>query len=72
METEVLFQRVREMIISSTKKPKYTGVSSVKLANLFESSPGEIEEGLQKLIKEGRLRKEVLEDPPYYDIYLLP
>ncbi|PJN90347.1 PCI domain-containing protein [Bacillus sp. mrc49] len=72
MEKEVLFQRVHHMIISSAKKPKYTALSTVKIADLFGVKPDVIENMLQELINEGRLQKSKLNDPPNYEIYSLP
>lgn len=60
------------MIISSAKKPKYTALSTVKIADLFGVKPEDVEKMLQELINEGRLNKSKLTDPPNYEIYLLP
>lgn len=68
----MLYERVHTMIISSTKKPKYTALSTVKIADLFGGKPEDVEKTLEELIKEGRLNKSTLNDPPNYEIYLLP
>ncbi|WML48047.1 hypothetical protein RCG23_22605 [Neobacillus sp. PS3-34] len=72
MQKEELFQHVHSMITSSTKKPKYMSISSVKMANLYGVSREEIENGLQDLVKEGSLQKSSMDSPPYHEIYLLP
>ncbi|MBP0725746.1 hypothetical protein J5Y03_11240 [Bacillus sp. RG28] len=72
MEKEKLFQRVQSMIISSAKKPKYTAISTVKIADLFNVKPDDVEKTLQELVNENRLKKSMLTDPPNYEIYLLP
>ncbi|WP_285768804.1 hypothetical protein [Peribacillus sp. SI8-4] len=72
MEKELLYQRVHNMIISSAKKPKYTALSTVKIADLFGVRPDVIESMLQELISEGRLHKSKLLDPPNYEVYSLP
>ncbi|PLR79279.1 hypothetical protein CU633_00665 [Bacillus sp. V3-13] len=72
MEKEKLFQRVETMIHSSSKKPKYMSLSTVKMADIFGVNPSDIEQGLVDLVNEGRLRKTKLPDPPYNDIYFLP
>ncbi|HEK9100702.1 hypothetical protein KFD70_08415 [Bacillus pfraonensis] len=72
MEKEKLYQRVSAMIISSSKKPKYTALSTVKIADLFHVKPEDVEKTLQELVNEGRLNKSKLTDPPNYEIYLLP
>ncbi|PLT28825.1 hypothetical protein [Peribacillus deserti] len=72
MEKEILFQLIESMIISSSKKPKYMSISTVKVADLLERSLSEIEKGLGELVQEGRLRTSKLEKPPYNTIYMLP
>ncbi|PLR85304.1 hypothetical protein [Bacillus sp. V33-4] len=72
MEKEKLFQRVETMIHSSSKKPKYMSLSTVKMADIFAVNPSDIEQGLVDLVNEGRLRKSKLTDPPFNEIYLLP
>lgn len=72
MEKEILFQRVQTMIISSTKKPKYISISTVKIADLFQVNKEEVERNMQELVSEGRLQKKALTEPPYSEIYLLP
>ncbi|WP_251550744.1 PCI domain-containing protein [Neobacillus muris] len=71
MDKELLFERVKTMITSSTKEPKYISLSTVKLADLFGVSPSEVEKNLQALIEEGRIEKKQMIEPPYYDMYLL-
>ncbi|AOH53298.1 hypothetical protein ABE28_002960 [Peribacillus muralis] len=72
MEKELLYQRVQSMIISSAKKPKYSALSTVKIADLFGVKPDIIEDMLQELINEGRLRKDKLTEAPNYEVYSLP
>lgn len=72
MDKETVFQRVQSAIISATKEPKYVTVSSVKLADLLGTTPTEIEQYIQELVQEGRLKKETLSEPPQFDIYKLP
>ncbi|MBT2757761.1 hypothetical protein J7E71_17900 [Mesobacillus foraminis] len=71
METEKLFQRIQSMIISSTKKPKYMSISTVKVADILGVEPFEIEQGLKELVSEGRLKKSKSGEPPYQEIYFL-
>ncbi|MFE0506588.1 hypothetical protein ACWF7H_24580 [Peribacillus butanolivorans] len=47
MEKDTLFHRVHTMIISSTKKPKYISISTVKIADLFHVNTEEVEITLQ-------------------------
>ncbi|MEK4536528.1 MULTISPECIES: hypothetical protein [Peribacillus] len=47
MEKDTLFHRVQTMIISSTKKPKYISISTVKIADLFHVNTEEVERTLQ-------------------------
>ncbi|MEK4148137.1 hypothetical protein NST02_13825 [Robertmurraya sp. FSL W8-0741] len=72
MDTELLFQRIENMIISSTKSPKYISFSSVKMADLFGVKPIEIEREVQKLVEEGRLIKTQHSELPSYEVYMLP
>ncbi|GIN61782.1 hypothetical protein J27TS8_17750 [Robertmurraya siralis] len=72
MDTELLFQRIENMIISSTKSPKYISFSSVKMADLFGVKPIEIEREVQKLVEEGRLIKTQHSVLPSYEVYMLP
>ena len=60
------------MIISSTKQPKYTAISSVKIADLLNAKLEDVEKNLQELVNENRLNKSHLPDPPNYEIYSLP
>ncbi len=72
MDKELLFQRIENMIISSTKSPKYISFSTVKMADLFGVKPIEIEREVQKLVEEGRLKKAQLSELPSYEVYMLP
>jgi DNA-binding GntR family transcriptional regulator len=72
VEKEILYERIQSMIISSTKKPKYTAISSVKIADLFGVKPNDVEKTLQELVNEGRLVKSKQTEPPNYEIYLFP
>jgi DNA-binding GntR family transcriptional regulator len=72
MEKEKLFRLVQSMIISSSKQPKYMSISTVKIADMFGVKPSEIEQGLQELVDEGRLRKSQITESPNYEVYLLP
>lgn len=72
MDKEVLYERVQNMIVSSTKKPKYTALSTVKIADIFGVKSEDVEKTLEELIKEGRLNKSTLPEPPNYEIYQLP
>jgi len=72
MDKHQLFNRVQSMIQSSTKKPKYMTISSVKVADLFDVKPEEVEKGLQELVKDGLLKQSKLDNPPHHDIYLMP
>jgi DNA-binding GntR family transcriptional regulator len=72
VEKEKLYQRVYAMIVSSSKKPKYTAISTVKIADLFNVKPEDVEITLQELVNEGRLNKSKLTASPNYEIYLLP
>jgi len=72
MDKNELLHRVQTMIHSSTKKPKYMTISTVKVADIFGVKPEEIENGLEELITEGHLKKSKLDSPPYHDIFLLP
>ncbi|WP_462413540.1 PCI domain-containing protein [Neobacillus sp. Marseille-QA0830] len=71
MDKELLYERVRTMISSVTKDPKYITLSTVKIADLLGVPQTEVEANLQALISEGRLEKRQMTEPPYYDIYLL-
>ncbi|AEH54306.1 PCI domain-containing protein [Heyndrickxia coagulans] len=72
MEQAKLYERIKNMIISSTKEPKYTALSAVKLADLFDTDPREIEKAIRELVEQGKLKKSKLEGPPRADIYSLP
>jgi hypothetical protein len=72
MDKEMLYHYIRTMIESSTKKPKYMSISTVKVASLLGFTAGEVEKSLNDFIGEGRLKKARLEVPPFHDIYLLP
>lgn len=47
-------------------------ISSVKVADLLGIPVSEVENGLHKLVMEGRLQTSKLDKPPYCEIYLLP
>lgn len=72
MDKNLLLQRVHSMIQSSTKRPKYMTVSTVKVADIFGVKPEEVERGLEELVSDGYLKQSKLDSPPYHDIYLLP
>jgi hypothetical protein len=72
LEKEKLFQYFHSMIESSTKKPKYMSISTVKVANLLGLPVCEVEQNLNDFVLEGRLKAAKLEEPPFHDIYLLP
>ncbi|MDQ0202047.1 hypothetical protein [Neobacillus ginsengisoli] len=72
MEKENLYQYVHTMITSSTHRPKYMSISSVKVADLLGIAVSEVENGLHELVMEGRLQTSKLGQPPNCEIYLLP
>ncbi|OMP65748.1 hypothetical protein [Domibacillus epiphyticus] len=72
MDKEKLLSRAQSMIMSSSKNPKYMTISTVKTADLFGVDPSEIDQGLNELVKEGRLKKEKMSKPPHHEVYLLP
>jgi hypothetical protein len=72
MEKERLFARIESMIMSSSKKPKYMSFSTVKVADILGVAPVEVEDGLQEMVREGRLQKSELKEPPHSVIYQLP
>ncbi len=72
MDKNQLLNRVKTMIQSSTKNPKYMTISTVKVADIFGVKPEEIESGIKELVEEGQLKQSKLDTPPYHDIYLLP
>jgi hypothetical protein len=72
MDKEKLYDRIKGMITSSTKDPKYVSISTVKVGDLLGVHPSEVEKGLQELVNEGRLLKSKMTEPPNFDIYLLP
>lgn len=72
MDKNQLLNRVKSMIQSSTKNPKYMTISTVKIADIFGVKPEEIESGINELVAEGQLKQSKLKTPPYHDIYLLP
>jgi hypothetical protein len=59
------------MIISSTHRPKYMSISTVKVADLLGVPSTEVENGLKNLVAEGRLKTTKLEKPPYTEVYML-
>lgn len=71
MDKEVLYQRLKSMIMSTTKDPKYMSFSTEKVGELLNTRSTEVEQGIQELVNEGRLRKSKLNDPPHTDIYFL-
>jgi hypothetical protein len=71
LEQENLFQYVQSMIISSTHRPKYMSISTVKVADLLGVPSTEVENGLKNLVAEGRLKTTKLEQPPYTEVYML-
>lgn len=72
MEKEKLYQYVQTMITSSTHRPKYMSISTVKVADLLGIPVGEVENDLHELVMEGRLKTSKLDQPPYCEIHLLP
>jgi predicted transcriptional regulator of viral defense system len=72
MDKNELLKRVHTMIQSSTKKPKYMTISTVKVADIFGVKPEEIQMGLEELVTDGYLKRSKLDSPPYHEIYLLP
>lgn len=72
MDKTLLLQRVQSMIQSSTKRPKYMTVSTVKVADIIGVKPEEVEKGLEELVAEGYLKQSKLDSPPFHDIFLLP
>jgi hypothetical protein len=72
LDKEKLYHYIYTMIESSTKKPKYMSISTVKAASLLGFTEGEVEKSLNDFVSEGRLKKAKLEEPPFHDIYLLP
>ncbi|WML60362.1 hypothetical protein [Neobacillus sp. PS2-9] len=71
MEQENLFQYVQSMIISSTHRPKYMSISTVKVADLLGVPCTAVESGLKNLVAEGRLKTTKLDQPPYTEVYML-
>jgi hypothetical protein len=72
LEKENLYQYVHTMITSSTNRPKYMSISTVKVADLLGIPVSEVETGLHELVMEGRLQTSKLDQPPNCEIYLLP
>lgn len=72
MERDLLFERVKGMILSSSKKPKYMSISTVKIAEILGVKPTDVEQGLQNLVHEGKLVKSKMEEAPNSEIYSLP
>ncbi|KIL76073.1 hypothetical protein [Bacillus badius] len=72
MEKELLFERIKGMILSSSKKPKYMSISTVKVADILGVRPKDVEEELQRLVHEGKLIKSKLEEAPHSEVYSLP
>ena len=71
MEQENLFSYVQSMIISSTHRPKYMSISTVKVADILGVPCTEVENGLKNLVAVGRLKTTKLEQPPYTEVYML-
>jgi hypothetical protein len=71
LEKENLYQYVHTMITSSTHRPKYMSISTVKVADLLGIPVSEVENGLHELVMEGRLQTSKLDKPPNCEIYLL-
>ncbi|GGE50548.1 hypothetical protein GCM10011391_31660 [Pullulanibacillus camelliae] len=72
MNKEVLYERIHTMIQSSTKRPKYMALSTVKLADLLGEDVHEVENTIQEFVKEGRLQKSELTEAPHSVVYSLP
>jgi DNA-binding transcriptional regulator YhcF (GntR family) len=72
MDKNQLLHRAKAMIQSSTKRPKYMTISTVKVADIFGVKPEEVQQGLEELVSEGYLKQSKLDGPPYHDIFLLP
>ncbi|PLS09561.1 PCI domain-containing protein [Neobacillus cucumis] len=71
METEELYQYVSSMITSSTHRPKYMSISTVKVADLLGVPLSDVENGLNELIADGRLTTTKLDQPPYKEVFML-
>lgn len=71
MEQESLYKYVQSMITSSTHRPKYMSISTVKVADLLGVPRMEVENGLKSLVAEGRLKTSKLEKPPFSEVYML-
>lgn len=69
MDQEQLYNRVKIMIESSTKKQMI--ISTVKMADIWGVSKEEVENGLQQLVQAGKLTKTKLPTPPHHDVYTL-
>jgi hypothetical protein len=72
MNKESMLQLVQSMIVSSTKSPKYAVLSTAKIANLLDCPIEEVEKNISEFVQTGKLQKSKLEEPPNYDIYMLP
>lgn len=72
MDKNQLLHRVQSMIQSSSKRPKYMSISTVKVADIFGVNPEEVQKGLDELVEEGYLKQSKLDSPPYHDIFLIP
>ncbi|MBT2692057.1 hypothetical protein [Bacillus sp. ISL-55] len=72
MDKNELLHRIQAMIQSSTKRPRYMTISTVKVADIFGVKPEEVQKGLEELVEEGYLNKSKLDSPPYHDIFLMP
>jgi DNA-binding transcriptional MocR family regulator len=71
LEKQDLYKYVHAMITSSTHRPKYMSISTVKVADLLGVPISEIENGLNKLVAEGHLTTSKLEQPPFKEVYML-
>jgi len=72
MDKEQVYQQVVSMVTSSTKKPKYMSVSTVKMADLYGTESAIIEQNLNELVQDGRLVKTTLPEISNYEVYMLP
>ncbi|WP_409305822.1 helix-turn-helix domain-containing protein [Peribacillus sp. SCS-155] len=71
MDKEQLFNRLESMIMSSSKKPKYMSFSTVKVADILGLTPEVVEQGLQEMVEQGRIKRSKLDEPPHSLIYTL-
>jgi hypothetical protein len=64
-----ILKRVKAMIMSSEKRPKYMAISPVKTAAVLRVEPFMIEECLEEFVQEGVLIQRQMEEPPYKTVY---